>query len=205
MAIQDYRIQTEHCPGKRNVIADVISRQTTPSMDMEEKNITLNRLAKRVNKLVKQGLYNLIEEQKNDPKLKIIRQDIANQPLYKLVEDCLYKTHQESLRVCLPDTLAEELTSNCHEIYGHIGPRKCYLMLSEDFHCPGLLKRIKKKLNTCHACQLNKVPTQSSFSPSQPIILSQPLEAVFIDFYDPLPTAKYGFKYILATLDGFSK
>ena len=78
-------------------------------------------------------------------------------------------------------------------------------MLSEGFHYPGLLKRIKKKLKTCHVCQLNKVSTQSSFSPSQPIILSQPLEAVFIDFYGPLPTAKYGFKYILATLDGFSK
>ena len=31
------------------------------------------------------------------------------------------------------------------------------------------------------------------------------MEAVFIDFYDPLPTAKYGFQYILAVLDGFSK
>ena len=154
---------------------------------------------------MKQGFYNLIEEQKNDPKLKIIRENIANQPLYELIEDCLYKTHQGISQVCLPGILAEELASNCHEIYGHVVPRKCYLMFPEDFHRPGLLKRIKRRLKTCQVCQLNKVSTQSSFSPSQPIILSQPLEAVFIDFYGPLPTARYGFKYILANLDGFSK
>ena len=193
MSIQDYQIQTEHCPGKENIIADAISRQTTSITEVEEKNITLNRLARRVDKLVKHDLLNLIEEQKNDPKLKIIREDITKQPDYRLGEDCLYKTHQGISRICLTSTIAEERASNCYKIYGHVGPRKCYFMLSEDFHCPELLKRIKKRLKTCHTCQINKVPTQSSFSPSQPIILSQPLEAVFTDFYGPLPAAKYGF------------
>ena len=68
MAIQDNHIQTEHCPGKRNVIADTISRQTTSTTDMEEKNITLNRLAKRVDKIGEAGFLQSYRRTKKRPK-----------------------------------------------------------------------------------------------------------------------------------------
>ena len=209
MAIQDYQITVEHCPGKENVIADAISRQTTQTLGSDNTGdgniIKLNHLAKRPGKSIRNHLTNLLEEQKKDPKLNPIRNDIANHPNHRLIHDLLYKKHQETWRIHLPITIVEELIANCHEIYGHVGARKCHHMLSEDFYHPGLLTQIRKQLRSCDVCQRHKIPTQSSFTPSRAIILSRPMEAVFIDFYGPLPTAKYGYKYILGVLDGFSK
>ena len=85
MAIQDYQIQTEYCIGKENIIADAISRQRTAITEAEEKNITINRLVRRADKSIKHNLLNLVEEQKNDPKLRIIRGNITNLPNYRII------------------------------------------------------------------------------------------------------------------------
>ena len=200
IAIQDYRIQMEHYPGKENIIADAISRQTTRTTSNDanrEGSVVLNHMARKPNKSIKNNLLRLVESQENDIKLQAIRENITDKQNYQLREDCLYKKFQDVWKIYLPSSMLEELIINCHQIYGHLGARKCHLILSEDFYHPGFLKLIKRNLRVCHTCQLNKTPTQSSLSPSYPITLSRPLEATFIDYYGPLPTVKYGYKYIL--------
>ena len=109
MAIQDYQIQTEYCVGKENIIADAISRQTTAITEAEEKNITINHLVRRGDKSIKHNLLNLIEEQKNDSKLRIIRGNITSLPNYRIIEDCLHKNHHGNMLICLPGSMVEEL------------------------------------------------------------------------------------------------
>ena len=49
MAIQDYDIKTEFCPGKENVIADALSRLTTKDAaftEVRENTIILYHLVK---------------------------------------------------------------------------------------------------------------------------------------------------------------
>ena len=140
-----------------------------------------------------------------DPKLRKIQRNITDHPGYSILQNCACKVCQQTQKLCLPTALIGDLIMECHLLYGHIGARKCQLMISEDFYYPGLRKITKEKLKTCDIFQRNKTPTQSSHSPSYPIILSEPLEAVFVDYYGPLPTAKYGYKYILGILDGFRK
>ena len=59
-------------------------------------------------------------------------------------------------------------------------------------------------IKTCDQCQRNKVPTQKS-SPYQPITSTKPLEVVFLDFYGPLPSSTFGYKYVSVIWDGFTK
>ena len=65
MAIQDYQITVEHCPGKENVIADAISRQSTQALGSDntgDRNIIkLNHLVRRPGKSIKNHLTNLLE------------------------------------------------------------------------------------------------------------------------------------------------
>ena len=148
---------------------------------------------------------NLQSEQMEDPKLRKVQGNITNYPGYSIRQNCIYKESKQTRELCLPRTLLEDLITECHLMYGHIGAWKCQLMIGEDFFYPGLRRIIKEKLKTCDICQRNKTPTQGSHSPSCPIIPSEPLEVEFVDYYGPLPTAKYGYRYILAILDSFRK
>ena len=47
MAIQDYQITVEHCPGKENVIADAISRQTTQTLGSDNTGDKHNKAEER--------------------------------------------------------------------------------------------------------------------------------------------------------------
>ena len=208
MAIQDYQIKSEFCPGKENVIADAFSRLTTKNAafnDARENTIILYHLAKIPRKAWGKRLSNIQSDQMEDPKLRKILCNISDYPGYLILQNGVHRNCQQAPKLCLPKSLLEDLIIECHLVYGHIGARKCQLMISEDFYYPGLRKITKEKLKACDTCQRNKTPTQSSHSVSYPIILSEPLETVFVDYYGPLPTAKYGYKYILGILDGFSK
>ena len=190
------------------MIADALSRLTTrnaASNEVRENTIVLYHLAKIPKKTWGKRLSNHQSEQIEHPKLRKILRNITDYPGYSILQNGVYKDCQQTQKLCLLKALLEDLIIECHLIYGHIGASKYQLMISEDFYYPGLRKITKEKLKACDTCQRNKTPTQSSHSLSYPIILSEPLEAVFVDYYDPLPTAKYGYEHILGMLDGFNK
>ena len=75
----------------------------------------------------------------------------------------------------------------------------------EDFHHPGLPRKIKSQLKTCDKCQRNEVATRSSLGINQRIIITEPFDAAFVNFYGPLPTSTFGYRYVLVGLEGFIK
>ena len=139
------------------MIADAISRQTTqiPELSNTKEKKLLNHLVRRPDKSIRNHLVNLIREQRKDLKLQMTREDIMNRRGYRLIHDPLYKKCLEIWRICLPTTIVEEILTNCHKIYKHIGARKCHRMLSKDFYFLGLLNQIKKQLRNCDTCQRN--------------------------------------------------
>ena len=173
MAIQDYDIQVEFCPGIENTIADAISRQTTKenhANEFKRNTIVLYHLAKKANRSWKLKLANPPTEQRMDPRLMEIQKNIANQTNYSVSNGLLYKDGQGSWKFCLPKTLVKELVMECHHIYGHIGGKKCQRMINKD---PGLREIVKESLRTCDVCQRNKTSTQSSHALAHPIIISK--------------------------------
>ena len=60
-------------------------------------------------------------------------------------------------------------------------------------------------VRSCVSCQLNKTYTQNNQASTNPIVPSGPGDLVFIDFVGPLPTSRAGTKYLLVTMDAFTK
>ena len=79
LAIQDYDITMEHCPGKENIAADLLSRQH-PDKDWEkERNIiqlTINGLKHGCSKELQNDLQNLRQMQQEDQCTNIILYEI---------------------------------------------------------------------------------------------------------------------------------
>ena len=60
-------------------------------------------------------------------------------------------------------------------------------------------------VSSCYSCQRNKVTNQTCFSRVQNYLPEETNEILSIDFYSPLTSSKAEFKYILSTIDAFSK
>ena len=71
MAIQDYDILIEYCPGKNNSVADTLSRppeeDNASKMANNDRKIILYALAKRPSSNLRNRLQNFAQEQKMDP------------------------------------------------------------------------------------------------------------------------------------------
>ena len=66
----------------------------------------------------------------------------------------------DSLKVYLPHEILIRLMLEIHQTYGHVGTRKVYWMLYEDFYAFKLRYNIRKKLKFCDSCQRTKCLNQ---------------------------------------------
>ena len=124
---------------------------------------------------------------------------------YEIHDDLLYFVSGENKRLCLTKSIIHDIIDECHEMYAHIGPLKVIKMLNDFFYYPKLAKIVRRRLASCDSCQRNKVTNQTCFSEMRNYLPERPNEILSIDFYGPLPASKGGFKYILSTIDAFSK
>ena len=108
-------------------------------------------------------------------------------------------------KIILPEIIGKQLADELHNIYGHIGHKKVYKMLDEDFIMKGLKKKIHLSLRNCDICPRVKYRNTITKAPLQAIKIEKPNQFLSIDFIGPLPTARAGMKYILVCLDAFSK
>ena len=211
MAIQDYDISIEHCSGKNNLVADTLSRlpeqENAAKMAHKDGKIILYALAKRPSSNLRTRLQNFAQEQKLDPILgqKMAEVEEKKNSKYEIHDDLLYFINGENKRLCLTKGIIHDLIDECHEMYAHIGPLKVMKMLNDFFYYPKMAKIVRRRLASCDSCQRNKVTNQTCFSEMKNYQPERPNEILSIDFYGPLPASKGGFKYILSTIDAFSK
>ena len=117
----------------------------------------------------------------------------------------MYKVGLDRNRIVMPGEMLRQFIAEMHLIYGHIGGRKTYQMISEPFYAPQMRKLVNKILKTCDTCQKTKHLTRRYDEYVQPILTNAPNELLSIDFDGPLPTSTGGVKHLLTTIDAFSK
>lgn len=217
LSIQDYDIEVEHIKGSQNIVADVLSRQSINGQRSRkpiDEIIIASLLAQDPSSELREMFRHIPEMQEKDANISRIRKHIErinkhNQSrgssTFVINNEQVYRCDGTLHRLMLPRCIATRLATETHEAYGHIGARKVAKMLAENFVCKGLSHIIGQAVSVCDSCQRNKYSNRGSAAPMQNIIPEKPGDLLSIDFYGPLPVARGGVKYILVTIDAFSK
>ena len=212
LAIQDYDITIEHCPGKENTAADLLGRQH-PEKDWEKEKditqVTINALKYKWSSELENDLKNIHKLQREDTRVNKIIQTLEENTKqtsrFSINKGILCQKSQEGERIYLPAKILKRLIWECHMAYGHTGADKNHRIIKEYFYYPRLAKIIRQTLSTCDSCQRNKISTKSVSFILESVQPEKPLELLSVDFFGPLVKTKYGYEYILVVMDTFTK
>lgn len=214
-----FSYDVEHVRGVDNVAVDVLSRYLPGTIGIQETKIKCPEIAifqyKKQKELIKK-ISNLAEKQKQDKSLREIIKAVQepgvltkgiNKKQYYLEQDILkYKGREESEGVpVIPNHMQNELIKNVHEELGHFGTKKVYVVMKHRFYFPSMKKIINEYISTYDICQKSKHEVRTYVGNCKPVISDGIGELVFSDLYGPLPTSKFGNRYICVVQDSFSK
>ena len=128
----------------------------------------------------------------------------------KLVKGVLYRKtildntaeRKPRLQLILPTHLTKKVLNSYHDQVGHQGIVRTLSLLRERFYWPGMHKQATFYVNKCQNCLKRKA--NHDVAPLQPIIASQPMELVHIDFLSIEPS-KGNIENVLVITDHFTR
>lgn len=217
LALQEYNVSWEYVPGRKNVIADCLSRVNWEKRTLEDdKGDQLLIYNFQTNHLdLKDIINNLKQEQSTDPKLKeiisrLMKNDETIVKYYSTHEDVLFIRPNDQLnqwKIVVPKSMEEALIVDYHIRYGHMGTLKVAKALTEHFFIKNLPKKVNKEIRTCHLCQLTKISNEVHEGKMIPITSKYKLEKIFLDICGPFPRSggRHRYKFIVIILDHFTR
>jgi hypothetical protein len=171
--IQAFDFDIEYVNGKRNFMADALSRRLAGCSMMD---ICTDWKA-----------HLLVEYSKKKNSCEVMDGQVIDDR-YQVLDDVIfYKNH---IYLVLESTLKGKILKVCHDspTVGHHGYFKTYRQIREIFSWKGLKDDVLKHIRDCTTCQQNK------FEQTHPIGLLQPLpipekkwESISMDFITCLP------------------
>ena len=90
----------------------------------------------------------------------------------------------------------------CHDDVGHQGILRTLSLLRERFYWPGMQEEATQHVLKCSRCLRRKTPPQ--VAPLQPILVTQPLELVYMDYLS-LEPSKGNIENVLVITDHFTR
>ena len=111
-------------------------------------------------------------------------------------------------KVCLPQELIGPILYALHDdvTSGHLGVFKTVSRVRERYFWPGLKDDVEKYVRTCADCQMRKKSNKGKQGLLQPISgVGAPFEMIGIDFLGQFPKSNLGNRYILVSVDYFTK
>ena len=135
---------------------------------------------------------------------------LRNRKNLKLVKDVLYRksysdnsTSKKTLwQLIVPKLFRERALLDCHDDVGHQGILRTLSLLRERFYWPGMQEEATQHILKCSRCLRRKTPPQ--VAPLQPILVTQPLELVHMDYLS-LEPSKGNIENVLVITDHFTR
>ena len=139
-----------------------------------------------------------------------IKSFLRNKKSLKLVKDVLYRksysdnsTSKKTLwQLVVPKLFRERALLGCHNDVGHQGILRTLSLLRERFYWPGMQEEATQHVLKCSRCLRRKTPPQ--VAPLQPILVTQPLELVHMDYLS-LEPSKGNIENVLVITDHFTR
>ena len=139
-----------------------------------------------------------------------VKSFLRNRKCLKLVKDVLYRksysdnsTSKKTLwQLVVPKFFRERALLGCHDDVGHQGILRTLSLLRERFYWPGMQEEATQHVLKCSRCLRRKHPPQ--VAPLQPILVTQPLELVHMDYLS-LEPSKGNIENVLVITDHFTR
>ncbi|CAB0039250.1 unnamed protein product [Trichogramma brassicae] len=189
---------------KKNILADMLSRIPSTTDTLQQQAVIYPVLTRRPDEEILRDLKKIKKYQAEDRQLQRILDKGGTDIILNEQGICM-KTTKQGDKIYLPRVPLCSLAYEVHQLYAHIGARKVAAMITEDFYRPNITREIAKALKTCDSCQRNKTNTQTMQGLTRPIVPDGPNELLSIDFIGPFPAGIKDYRFILVTVDVFTK
>jgi hypothetical protein len=158
--------ELQHIKGVENHLADILSRNPAglgvdEIQDLTKPNtISVNKIDLKTDKAVLKNLKNLTDKQKNDPRLRIIRDkaenDLADNK-HRIEEDMLFRRDRLGAiwKAILPECLETPIIQYVHTSLGHAGVDKCVWEINQSFRLKNVGRKVRRLIASCDMSELN--------------------------------------------------
>ena len=222
LLLQEFNLKVDYIPGSENIV-DALSRNPVGRDDKSNETSLLQCILSATSKFVQneyarqiKSFSSILETQQHDQDLKKImdqllassKEKLSYLDHYSLVGGVLFfRRYVESDQwlVCIPSHRVNELISNIHEHFGHVGPKKCILAIRDFCFFPRFQKQIRLVVQSCTLCQKTKTSTQRTHGEMHSIMSETPMGKILVDLYGPLPPGWNQVRYIFVVLDNFTR
>lgn len=179
--LADYDYELFYIPGKKNAVADAMSRYSFP----DEPTLAVCGISTVT--LSKDFLRRVQEAYPDDPFCVQLERNLDSAPGFDKRDNLLFF---EGARLVVPNDreLREALLHDSHDALGHFGAKKSLAALSQSFYWTGMAKQVEEYVASCDGCQRHKARTTRRAGKLHPLpIPPRPFADVALDFVGPLP------------------
>ena len=193
-------VKVEYQEGRKNVIADALSRLETSDKPKETINIIYNN-----NNEVDNSDNGISDNNNNNSNSinKFIEDYIKKRII--IIDGKEYYKQGDKLRYIVK-SIEEKLTliDQAHQI-GHEGVYKTYNRLKRDYYWKNMKKDINNYIRCCYKCQTCKPQTLNQFPEDNATPPGYPFSRVGLDLIGPLPETPRGNRFIIVLVDYLTK
>lgn len=208
-----FPIDWQYIEGKKNVVADSLSRIPQTEIDNEIYSV-FSGIPKTVNwqllQTEDQELASVIDALKSNSWQDKAAVAIPKQHRDKLVLSNDILVHNPGECIVLPIGIIPIVFHLYHAspmCGGHLSADKTFEKLSKRFWRPNLRQLVTTYVAECPVCQKFKAPSRYLKAPLKPMNIDglQPMQSLAMDIFGPLPVSTRGNKYCLVIIDYFTK
>ncbi len=143
----------------------------------------------------------------------VTKQYVNDWERLKLIDNVLYKEWSEPAGnnrwlLVVPRALRAKVLQTAHDspLAGHLGPRRTYLRVREQYYWIGMSADCRIWCQTCKTCCGRRLPPSRPHHPLVQDPVGEPLQRVAVDILGPLePPTNRGNRYVLVVVDYLTK
>lgn len=194
LRLQAHDYEILHRPGSQMAVPDALSR----AVEM----VDVSELVSGEDEEYKVLLHNVRNAPETYPDYRI-----ENEILYRHTQD-FNQDLENRWKVVVPPSKRTLVMKECHDdvLAGHGGILKTLYRIRQDYFWPKLKHDVVQYVTKCLICKLTKATNQCQTAPmGSDRSPENKFQAISLDFIGPLPMSKKRNRWLLVTVDDFTK